>query len=152
MNLIYSFQTNLQQRMEIKEMTKRAVQRLLRDNASSLKAVIDLHLGEIVSSFWSKELIPRELYQDIVNGVTGISREQQAAEVVVAMEKKLQISPDLIGNYTAVLEEFEDDFAKELGKQYKGLYYSLIIYISLISILLGERACTEWTKAIINIH
>lgn len=104
---------------------KKAVQMLIDDKRSNLITVIELHFTEILGRFSNKKLIPMGLYEDIVIGVTGVSRSQVAAQVVVVLQKKLNLKPDCIEDIIAIVTEFEEDFAKELDQQYKGLYNSM---------------------------
>lgn len=107
--------------MESKATVKKAVQVLLDDKLSVLITIIELHLINILVRFRTERLVPVGLYEDVVNGVTGVTTNQQAAKVVVALRKKLKVKPQCIEDIIAIVKEFEEDFAKELDQQYKGL-------------------------------
>ena len=101
-------------------MKKKVVKSILRERARILRTVVKLYLTDISNDLYSKELIPQAIYDRVVEGVTGRDNAQLAAEVVSAVEKKLQISPDCWQEVISILGDFAPKLAEELEQKYQG--------------------------------
>lgn len=107
--------------METKSTMQIVVREFLDDGASDLAIAIDQHLIDIILKLKTNKLIPRGLYEDIVNGVQGTTQRLHAMQVLLALEHSLVLNPDRTGEFLSILSEYEEGLAKELSLNYKGL-------------------------------
>lgn len=125
----------IQLREDQPDLKKEVVNSVLRDNIPIFVRRFKHSLKEISIEFYSSKLITGDLFDTVLEGVTGVDNFSLTSKVFMAVKDNLKVSPDRWQKFISVLKQFDSGLADVMDQKYKGknihIYEKLCSYLFL---------------------